>query len=217
VVALHITGSNNPLGIDVKSEQDTVPFHPYYTMKDSVGMCVYFLVFAAIIFLRPYLFSEVDNNIPANPLQTPNEIVPEWYLLPYYAILRSVPDKLLGVCCMFGSILVLFIMPWLDTSKVRSARFRPIFRWMMFALVLDMFLLGHVGANKPEGLFILEGRLGTLLYFLFYAALPFVGWFEKPLPLPESISNPVLPPRSGGSGGGGPLPAGAVAKPMEKS
>jgi len=217
VVALHITGSNNPLGIDVKSEQDTVPFHPYYTMKDSVGMCVYFLVFAAIIFLRPYLFSEVDNNIPANPLQTPNEIVPEWYLLPYYAILRSVPDKLLGVCCMFGSILVLFIMPWLDTSKVRSARFRPIFRWMMFALVLDMFLLGHVGANKPEGLFILEGRIGTLLYFLFYVSLPFVGWFERPLPLPESISNPVLPPRSNGGGGGGPLPAGAVAKPMEKS
>jgi ubiquinol-cytochrome c reductase cytochrome b subunit len=217
VVALHITGSNNPLGIDVKSEQDTVPFHPYYTMKDSVGMCVYFLVFAAIIFLRPYIFSEVDNNIPANPLQTPNEIVPEWYLLPYYAILRSVPDKLLGVCCMFGSILVLFIMPWLDTSKVRSARFRPIFRWMMVALVLDMFLLGHVGANKPEGSFILEGRIGTLLYFLFYASLPFVGWFEKPLPLPESISNPVLPPRSSGGGGGGPLPAGAVAKPMEKS
>ncbi len=217
VVALHITGSNNPLGIEVKSEQDTVPFHPYYTAKDSVGMCVYFLVFALIVFLRPYIFSEVDNNIPANVLQTPNEIVPEWYLLPYYAILRSVPDKLAGVCCMFGSILVLFVLPWLDTSPVRSARFRPIYRIMMFALVADMVLLGHVGANRPEGLFILEGRIGTVLYFAFYAALPFVGWLERPLPLPESISRPVLPPRSGGGGGGGPLPAGVAAKPMEKA
>jgi ubiquinol-cytochrome c reductase cytochrome b/c1 subunit len=213
VVALHITGSNNPLGIDVKSEQDTVPFHPYYTVKDSVGMCAFLAVFAFIVFFRPWIFGEVDNNIPANPLQTPNSIVPEWYLLPFYAMLRSVPDKLLGVCTMFGSILILFVLPWLDTSKVRSARFRPIFRWMMPLLVLDLFLLGHVGANHPEGAFILEGRIGTLLYFAFFAALPFVGMFEKPLPLPESISHPVLPPHSGG---GGAMPAGAAAKPMEK-
>src|SRR5271154_6617755 len=114
VVALHITGSNNPLGIDVKSEQDTVPFHPYYTMKDSVGLCVFFLVFALLVFFAPTILGEPDNSIPANPLQTPNAIVPEWYLLPYYAILRSVPDKLLGVIMAFGSIFLLFIVPWLD-------------------------------------------------------------------------------------------------------
>jgi ubiquinol-cytochrome c reductase cytochrome b subunit len=216
VAALHITGSNNPLGIDVKSEADTVPFHPYYTMKDSIGLCVFFLVFALLVFFMPNFFSEPDNSIPANPLQTPNAIVPEWYLLPYYAILRSVPDKLLGVICMFGSILVWFILPWLDTSPVRSARFRPIYRWMMRLLVVDMFVLGWVGMNHPEGWFIITGRVFTLLYFAHFAALPFVGLFETPLPLPESISRPVLPARPGG-GGGGPLPAGAAAKPMEKS
>jgi ubiquinol-cytochrome c reductase cytochrome b subunit len=218
VVALHITGSNNPLGIDVKSEQDTVPFHPYYTAKDSVGMCVYFLVFAALVFFRPYIFSEVDNNIPANPLQTPNAIVPEWYFLPFYAILRAVPDKLLGVLTMFSSILIWFVLPWLDTSPVRSARFRPIYRWMMVLLVVDMVILGIVGHHHPEGIWITTGRVFTLLYFAHFAALPLVGFFEKPLPLPESISNPVLP-RSAGThgGGGGPLPAGAAAKPMEKA
>jgi len=215
VAALHITGSNNPLGIDVKSEADTVPFHPYYTMKDSIGLCVFFLVFALLVFFAPNFFSEPDNSIPANPLQTPNAIVPEWYLLPYYAILRSVPDKLLGVICMFGSILVWFVLPWLDTSPVRSARFRPIYRWMMRLLVVDMLVLGYVGAHHPEGWFIPTGRVFTLLYFFHFAALPFVGLFETPLPLPESISRPVLPARPGG-GGGGPLPAGAAAKPMEK-
>jgi ubiquinol-cytochrome c reductase cytochrome b/c1 subunit len=215
VAALHITGSNNPLGIDVKSDADTVPFHPYYTMKDSIGLCVFFLIFALLVFFMPNFFAEPDNAIPANPLQTPNAIVPEWYLLPYYAILRSVPDKLLGVLCMFGSILVWFILPWLDTSPVRSARFRPIYRWMMRLLVVDMGVLAWVGAHHPEGIYIIEGRVFTLLYFAHFAALPFVGLFETPLPLPESISRPVLPARPGG-GGGGRLPAGAAAKPMEK-
>jgi ubiquinol-cytochrome c reductase cytochrome b subunit len=217
VVALHITGSNNPLGIDVKSSADTLPFHPYYTAKDSVGMCVYLLVFALIVFFMPDIFGEPDNFIPANPLQTPNAIVPEWYFLPFYAILRSVPDKLLGVLCMFGSILVWFVLPWLDTSPVRSARFRPIYRLMMIALPIDMVILGIVGHHHPEPPWILIGRLATAWYFLHFAALPFVGLFETPLPLPESISRPVLPTRSGGGGGGGPLPAGAAtAKPMEK-
>ena len=216
VVALHITGSNNPLGIDVKSEQDTIPFHPYYTVKDSVGMCVYLLIFALLVFFAPNFFGEPDNYIQANPLQTPNAIVPEWYFLPYYAILRSVPDKLLGVLCMFGSILVWFVLPWLDTSPVRSARFRPIYRLMMPLLVVDMVVLGMVGHHHPEGIWIPLGRIFTVLYFGHFIALPFVGLFETPLPLPESISTPVLPPRSSG-GGGGPLPAGATAKPMEKN
>jgi ubiquinol-cytochrome c reductase cytochrome b subunit len=219
VVALHITGSNNPLGIDVKSEQDTVPFHPYYTLKDSVGMCVYLLIFAILVFFAPNFFGEPDNYIQANPLQTPNAIVPEWYFLPFYAILRSVPDKLLGVLCMFGSILVWFILPWLDTSPVRSARFRPIYRLMMFALPVDMVILGIVGHHHPEPPWILIGRLATAWYFLHFAALPFLGYLEKPLPLPESISKAVLAHSYHGSsgGGGGPLPAGAAAKPMEKN
>ncbi len=217
VVALHITGSNNPLGIDVKSEQDTVPFHPYYTAKDSVGMCVYFLIFACFVFFAPNYFGEPDNFIQANPLQTPAAIVPEWYFLPYYAILRAVPDKLMGVALMFSSILVWFILPWLDTSPVRSARFRPIYRAMMVVLVADMFLLGAVGAHHPMGIWILLGRVGTAWYFLHFCALPFIGYLEKPLPLPESISNPVLRDYQGpGGSGGGPLPAGAAAKPMEK-
>jgi ubiquinol-cytochrome c reductase cytochrome b subunit len=217
VVALHITGSNNPLGIDVKSEQDTVPFHPYYTAKDSIGLCVFLLVFALIVFFAPNFFGEPDNYIPANPLQTPAAIVPEWYFLPYYAILRSVPDKLLGVLCMFGSILVWFILPWLDTSPVRSARFRPIYRIMMPALVVDMFVLGAVGAHHPEGIWIVLGRLGTAWYFFHFASLPFLGFFEKPLPLPESISRAVLADRPHSGGGGGPLPSAAAAKPMEKN
>jgi ubiquinol-cytochrome c reductase cytochrome b subunit len=214
VVALHITGSNNPLGIDVKSEQDTVPFHPYYTAKDSIGLCVFLLAFAVLVFFMPKFFAEADNWVRANPLQTPAAIVPEWYFLPYYAVLRSVPDKLLGVLCMFGSILVWFILPWLDTSPVRSARFRPIYRVMMPLLVVDMFILGAVGAHHPEGIWIALGRFGTAWYFFHFAALPFLGFFEKTLPLPESISRAVLTYKAHG---GGPLPSAAAAKPMEKN
>ena len=136
VAALHVVGSNNPLGIDVKSPQDTLPFHPYYTVKDSVGMCVFLLVFAVLVFFAPNFLGDANNFIPANPLQTPADIVPEWYFLPYYAILRSVPNKLLGVCMMFGSILILFVLPWLDTSRVRSARFRPIYRQIIWVWVV---------------------------------------------------------------------------------
>jgi ubiquinol-cytochrome c reductase cytochrome b/c1 subunit len=211
VVALHITGSNNPLGIDVKSPQDTLPFHPYYTIKDSVGLCVFFLVYALIVFFAPNFFGNPDNYIPANPLQTPSEIVPEWYLLPFYAILRSVPNKLGGVCMMFGSILVLFFISWLDTSPVRSARFRPIYRALFWVLVASTIALGIVGAHRPEGWWVVLGRVATTYYFLhFLVLMPIVGKLERPLPLPESISRPVVPR------GGGPLPGGAPAKPMEK-
>jgi ubiquinol-cytochrome c reductase cytochrome b/c1 subunit len=213
VVALHITGSNNPLGIDVKSPQDTLPFHPYYTIKDSVGLCVFLMVWAAFVFFAPNFFGNPDNYIPANPLQTPSEIVPEWYLLPFYAILRSVPNKLGGVCMMFGSILILFVLPWLDTSPVRSARFRPIYRALFWVLVVSTIALGAVGAHRPEGVWVVLGRVATTYYFLhFLVLLPIIGKVERPLPLPESISRPVIPPR----GGGGPLPGGAPAKPMEK-
>ncbi len=214
VVALHITGSNNPLGIDPKSEQDTLPFHPYYTAKDSVGMAVYFLVFAVIVFFIPNLFGEADNYIPANPLQTPNAIVPEWYFLPFYAILRSIPSKLLGVGAMFGSILIWFVLPWLDSSPVRSARFRPIYRWSLRMMVVSMLALGYVGSQHPQGWIVTLGRVATFCYFLHFFMLPFYRFFERPLPLPESISKPVL---RRDYAGGGKLPSGvAAAKPMEK-
>ncbi len=216
VAALHIVGSNNPLGIDVKTPQDTVPFHPYYTAKDSVGICVFLLVYAAFVFFWPNVLSDPNNFIPANPLQTPADIVPEWYFLPYYAILRSIPNKLAGVCLMFGSILVLFVLPWLDTSKVRSARFRPMFRPFIFVWVAAVILLGVCGAHKPEGIWVVLSRVATLWYFLhFLVIMPVLGKLETPLPLPESISRAVL--GGGHGGGGGPLPGGAPAKPMEKA
>ena len=212
VAALHVVGSNNPLGIDVKSPQDTVPFHPYYTIKDSVGVCIFLLVYSIIVFFLPNLLSDPNNFIPANPLQTPSDIVPEWYFLPYYAILRSIPNKLGGVCLMFGSILILFVLPWLDTSRVRSARFRPIYRQLIFVWVAAVIVLGICGAHKPEGIWVVLARVGTLYYFLhFLVILPLLGKLERPLPLPESISRPVI------GGGGGPLPGGAPAKPMERA
>ena len=213
VAALHITGSNNPLGIDVKSPQDPLPFHPYYTIKDSVGICVYLMVFSTFVFFYPNVLGDPNNFIPANPLQTPADIVPEWYFLPFYAILRSVPNKLLGVCMMFGSLIVMFVLPWLDTSPVRSARFRPIYKWLLCLWVVAVFVLGDCGAHKPEGIWVILSRVATLYYFLhFLVLLPLLGKLERPLPLPESISHPVLMRR-----GGGPLPGGAPAKPMEKA
>ncbi len=210
VMALHTVGSNNPLGIDVQGPQDTVPFHPYYTVKDSVGVCVYLIVLAILIFFLPHLLADPNNDIQADPLQTPSDIVPEWYFLPFYAILRSVPNKLGGVTLLFGSILILFVLPWLDTSPVRSCRFRPVYRWCMVLLVADVFLLGYVGSNQPIGIFILLGRFATAYYFIhFLVLLPVLGLTERPLTLPESISKRVL--------GGGALPAGAAAQPMEKA
>jgi len=218
IVALHITCSNNPLGIDVKTPQDTLPFHPYYTMKDSVGICVYLLVFAVIVFFAPTYLGDAANFIPANPLSTPAHIAPEWYFLPFYAILRSVPNKLGGVVLMFSSIAVLFVLPWLDTSPVRSSRFRPIYRQLMFIFVAVVVLLGVCGNKPPEGIWVVLGRVATAYYFLhFLVLLPIVGKLEKPLPLPESISRPVVKrPIGSHGGGGGPLPQGAAAKPMEK-
>jgi len=207
VVAVHITGSNNPTGVEAKAPRDTVTFHPYFTAKDSVGLGVFLILFALVVFYAPNIFGEPDNYIEANPLNTPPHIVPEWYFLPFYAILRAVPDnfiggwigfilveaKLAGVIAMFGSILVLFLLPWLDTSKVRSARFRPWYKWFFWFLVIDCVVLGWVGANPPEGHFITIGRLATAYYFFhFLILLPLLGKLERPLPVPASISEPVL-------------------------
>jgi ubiquinol-cytochrome c reductase cytochrome b/c1 subunit len=193
LVALHTHGSNNPLGIDKKGPQDSIPFHPYYTIKDFYGLGVFALIYGALVFFAPNLLGDADNYIPANPLQTPPHIVPEWYLLPFYAILRSIPNKLLGVIGMFGSILVLCLLPWLDGSKVRSATFRPVYKWVFWLLPIDCLILGYVGAHPPEGILITLGQLATLYYFVhFLVIIPLLGRLERPLPLPSSIALAVL-------------------------
>ena len=191
--ALHVPGNNNPIGISVKSKQDTVPFHPYYTVKDGFALTLFLILFAYFIFFAPNVLGHADNYIQANPLVTPAHIVPEWYLLPFYAILRAVPDKLGGVLLMFGAIFILFLLPWLDTSKVRSARYRPLFRQFYALLVLDCLLLGYLGAMPAEGIYIVLARIGTFYYFAhFLVVLPVLGIIEKPKAVPESISSPVL-------------------------
>ena len=209
LIALHQHGSNNPLGIDRKGPQDSIPFHPYYTVKDTFGLSVFLLIFAAFVFYMPNVLGDPQNYIPANPLQTPPEIVPEWYFLPYYAILRSIPNKLIGVCAMFGSILTLFLMPWLDTSRIRSAFFRPVYKWVFWILVVDCFVLGYVGAHRPEGWYVIIGRVATFYYYLhFYVLFPLIGKLERPLPLPTSITAAVLAKR----GAHGPAAAAAAEK-----
>ncbi len=198
LVALHRFGSNNPDGIDTKEPRDTLPFHPYYTAKDLFGLVVFLLVYAWFVFYEPNALLNPDNSIPANPGVTPAHIVPEWYLLPYYAILRSIPNKLLGVSAMAGSILVLFAVPWLDTSPVRSARFRPVFRVFFWILVIDCVLLTYAGGQPREGIWLILSRFGAAYYFLhFLVVLPLVGKWEQPRPLPISISRPVLPTTDG--------------------
>ena len=193
IVALHRFGSNNPIGIDAKGPQDTISFHPYYTIKDMVGIAVFLLLLAMAVFFFPNAMGHPDNYIPANPMQTPAHIVPEWYFLPFYAILRAVPDKLGGVLLMFSAIFVLFILPWLDRSPVRSARFRPVFRIFFWLLFIDCLALGYLGGMPAEGIYVVLSRIATAWYFLhFLAILPLLSVFETTRPLPKSISEPVL-------------------------
>jgi ubiquinol-cytochrome c reductase cytochrome b subunit len=207
LVALHTHGSNNPLGIDHKGPQDSIPFHPYYTIKDMFGLMVFLIVFAIFVFYLPNLLGDPQNYIPANPLQTPPDIVPEWYFLPFYAILRSmtfdvlgIPSKLVGVILMFSSILLLFVLPWLDTSRVRSATFRPIYKKIFWLLVIDVLTLGYVGAHPPAGTIVVVGQIATFYYFLhFLVLIPLIGKIERPRPLPTSIGAAVLGPAAGGN------------------
>ena len=179
--ALHIPGNNNPTGIDVKSPRDAMPFHPYYTIKDGFALVLFALLFAGFVFYAPNLLGHPDNYIPANPLQTPPHIVPEWYFLPFYAILRAIPNKLFGVAGLIGSIAILFFVPWLDTSRVRSTRYRPIYKWFFWAFVVTCFVLGYLGSQPPEGAYLIFGRIFTAYYFLFFlVVMPVVGWIEKP-------------------------------------
>ena len=192
--ALHVPGNNNPVGIDVKKpSKDTVPFHPYIVIKDGFALLMFMIVFAFFVFYTPNILGHADNYIEANPLVTPAHIVPEWYLLPFYAILRSVPDKLLGVVAMLSAILILAALPWLDTSKIRSAVFRPLYKQFYWILVADVLILGYVGAMPAEGLYLLIARVATAYYFLhFLLILPLLGFKEKTLPVPLSITDPVL-------------------------
>jgi len=198
--ALHLPGSSNPTGVEVKRESDTVPFHPYFTAKDGFGLGVFLIFYCLMVFFLPNWLGHPDNYIPANPLSTPAHIVPEWYFWPFYAILRAftanilfVPAKLLGVLAMFSAILVWFFLPWLDKSPVRSGNYRPVFRKFFWVLMVDMVVLFYCGGRPAEEPYVMLSQLATAYYFLhFLVILPIVSMIERPEPLPFSITEAVL-------------------------
>jgi len=217
--ALHVPGNNNPVGVDVKSKSDTLPFHPYYTVKDAFAL--FLILFAMFVFYMPGAFLAPNNSIPANPIVTPPQIVPEWYFLPYYAILRAIPDKLMGAIALFGAIACLFALPWLDTSKVRSMRYRPKARLYFAIFVVVCLALGWCGSSEPDARLLPSvarftlfdsdinsvvwlSRLLTAYYFSYFLLIvPITGWRETPRPVPDSISTPVLRPDTTPAHGGG--------------
>ncbi len=229
--ALHIPGSSNPTGVEVKAESDTVPFHPYYTTKDGWFLGLVLIIFSLFVFFAPNVLGHPDNYIEANPLSTPAHIVPEWYFLPFYAILRAftadltipftgialIEAKLLGVIAMFGSILVWFFLPWLDKSPVRSGSYRPLFaRFFFFGLIPCFAVLTYCGGAPAEEPYVLLSQVATAYYFLhFLVILPIVSQIEVPKPLPFSITEAVLGKKGGDgtkdSGGDNP---GKVVKPL---
>ena len=212
VWALHVTGSNNPLGLEPKTKKDTLPFHPYYTMKDSFGLIVFIILYAYVIFFAPNVLGHPDNYIPADPLVTPAHIVPEWYFLPFYAILRAITfdigipftdiviisAKLGGVIAMFGSILLWFVLPWLDTHPIRSARFRPLYKTFFLTLVANFLFLGYIGAKSADATLLgipmsVFGLISTGYYFAYFLViLPWLSKNEKGRELPASIHEAVL-------------------------
>ncbi|PXA99714.1 cytochrome b [Nostoc sp. 3335mG] len=202
--ALHIPGSNNPTGVEVKGEQDTVPFHPYYTAKDGFGLAVFLFILAALVFFFPDALGHPDNYVAANPLSTPAHIVPEWYFWPFYAILRAftsdfiIPAKLWGVLAMFGSILLLFFLPWLDKSPVRSGNYRPMYRIAFWVLVVDVLVLGWCGGAEATPFYIVLSQISAAYYFAhFLIIVPIISRLERPLPLPGSITEAVLSGKGG--------------------
>jgi quinol-cytochrome oxidoreductase complex cytochrome b subunit len=193
VWALHMVGQNNPTGVEPQSEKDTVAFTPYATVKDSFLLIVFCILFAWFVFYIPNFMGHSDNYIPANPAVTPMHIVPEWYYLPFYAILRAIPNKLLGVVALVASILILVFLPWFDTSKVRSARYRPLYRQFFWLFVIVCIGLGWLGSKPPEGNYVLIARIFTIYYFAYFLViLPLLGRYEKTKPVPNSISESVL-------------------------
>src|SRR5499427_1191972 len=193
VWALHVAGQNNPAGVEPKTEKDTVPFTPHATIKDMFGLSVFLILYAWFIFYMPNYLGDADNYIPANPAQTPPHIVPEWYYLPFYAMLRSIPNKLAGVLVMFSSILILVFLPWLDTAKTRSSKYRPLAKQFFWMFVVVCILLGYLGSKPPEGIYVIAGRILTVCYFAYFLIiLPLLSRIEKPRPLPNSIADDVL-------------------------
>ena len=200
ILALHEVGSNNPDGIDIKADKnadgipkDGIPFHPYYTVKDLFGACVFFLFFFAIVFFAPEMggyFLEHANFVPADPLKTPEHIAPVWYFTPFYAILRAVPDKLMGVMAMGAAILVLFFLPWIDRNPVRSIRYRGgIYKVLLFSFAIAFIILGYLGMQQPTPMGTLVARICSLVYFGFFVALFFVSKAEKNKPLPDRVTS----------------------------
>jgi quinol-cytochrome oxidoreductase complex cytochrome b subunit len=223
VWALHVTGQNNPTGVEVKDVQkDTIPFTPYATIKDAFGLSVFFIMYMYFVFFQPNYLGHAVNYVPADPMVTPAHIVPEWYYLPFYAILRAItfdinlliftiPAQLGGVIAMFAAILVLAFLPWLDTSRVKSSNYRPLHRQFFWAFVVVCLLLGWLGSKPPEGIFPLLSLTLTGLYFAYFLiVLPLLGLFETPNTLPASIADSVL------GKGGAPVTAGAVSSPETK-
>jgi len=200
VWALHVAGQNNPAGVEVKTEKDTVPFTPYATIKDAFGVSCFLIFFAWFIFYMPNYLGDADNYIPANPGVTPMHIVPEWYYLPFYAILRSIPNKLAGVIAMFSAIVVLAFLPWLDSARTRSSKYRPLAKQFFWMFVVVCVLLGYLGAQPPEGIYVIAGRVLTVCYFAYFLVLlPLLSRIETPRPIPNSIAEDVLAKSKGKS------------------
>ncbi|MEO0382220.1 MAG: cytochrome b/b6 [Pseudomonadota bacterium] len=218
VWALHVTGQTNPTGVEVKQKSDTLPFTPYATVKDLFAMVVFFLLFAYFLFFLPNYLGHADNYVEANALVTPAHIVPEWYFLPFYAILRAVPSALGGVLLMFGSIAILFLLPWLDTSKVKSGAFRSVwFKVAFWVFAVNAVFLGWLGSKPAEGLYVTMMQLSTIYYFAYFIIiLPLLGLFETPKPLPASITEAVLSKNGKSVASGSGQPAGATAAPETK-
>jgi len=200
VWALHVAGQNNPAGVEPKTEKDTVPFTPYATIKDGFGMACFLIFFAWFIFYMPHYLGDPENYIQANPGVTPAHIVPEWYYLPFYAILRSIPSKLGGVVAMFGAIVVLAFLPWLDSAKTRSSRYRPLAKQFFWIFVVVCVLLGWLGGKPAQGVYVVIGRILTFCYFAYFLiVLPILSRIETPRTVPNSIADDVLAKSKGRS------------------
>ena len=200
IIALHEVGSNNPDGVEIKKHKDSngipldgIPFHPYYSVKDIVGVIVFLFIFSLILFYMPEFggwFLEKDNFIPADPLKTPEHIVPLWYFTPFYAILRAVPDKLMGVIGMGGAIAVMFLLPWLDRSPVKSIRYRgPLFRWAVVLFTISFLALGYLGTQPVTDLYTMLARIFAVIYFAFFILMPWYTSIDKDKPVPERVTS----------------------------
>jgi ubiquinol-cytochrome c reductase cytochrome b subunit len=199
ILALHEVGSNNPDGVEIKKHKneqgiplDGIPFHPYYTVKDLMGLAAFLVIFCAVVFFIPDVggfFIEAPNFEPADPLKTPTHIAPVWYMTPYYAILRAIPDKLLGVIAMGASIMVFFFLPWLDRSPVKSIRYRGIYYKIALTLfVLSFIILGYLGSHPPTVALVIVARISTAVYFLFFLLMPFYTTFDTVKSVPDRVT-----------------------------